>query len=301
MMRNAWATNYQLPPHRNISMKRILQSEMTTENGLLYHQGNLFSGVSYERFDDETVRAWLVQDGQVDKPYLSPYFDDSSDLLHVDLSAGMSDYEIPCYDGKPYSGVAYSFEKDYCEREALLIEGDVVSDTWWSKDGILLRYEQHTAGYGEIYEWYRDGAMNRCTITTSNSFFGALTFSQDGHLKGLSSQRGFFGKFSHIASKSPFFPVRDVSALFALQCAEEVWLIGEDIDDFFVGKMCEASMLKQTKNICIMDTSITDSGMTLLAKCPMLKNFDIQEKDVRRRQLLKAALAGMGSIQAKFS
>lgn len=282
-------------------MKRILLSEMTSVNGLLYYQGNLFSGVSYERFDDETVRAWLVHDGRLDKPHLSPYFDDRCDLLHVDLSAGMSDYEIPCFDGKPYSGVAYSFEKDYCEREALLIEGEVVSDTWWSKDGTLLLYEQHTAGYGEIYEWYRDGAMNRCTITTSNSFFGALTFSQDGHLKGLSSQRGFFGEFSHIARKSPAFPVRDVSDLFTLQCAEEVWLVGEDIDDFFVGKMYEAGMLMQTKKICIVDTSITESGMTLLAKCPLLRNFDIQEKDVHRLQLLKAALAGMKSIQAKFS
>lgn len=143
--------------------------------------------------------------------------------------------------------------------------------------------------------------MNRCTITTSNSFFGALTFSQDGHLKGLSSQRGFFGKFSHIASKSPFFPVRDESALFTLKCAEEVWLAGEDIDDFFVGNMCEAGMLMLTKKICIVDTSITESGMMLLAKCSLLRNFDIQEKDVYRLQLLKAALAGMESIQAKFS
>ncbi|MBR7781264.1 hypothetical protein [Undibacterium luofuense] len=282
-------------------MKRILLSEMTNVNGLLYYQGNLFSGVSYERFDDETVRAWLVHDGRLDKPYLSPYFDDRSDLLHVDLSAGMSDYEIPCFDGKPYSGIAYSFEKDYCEREALLIEGDVISDTWWSNDGILLRYEQYTPDYSEIYEWYRDGALKRCSIWRRDSFNGALTYSQDGHLKGIGSRRGFFGEFSRIASKSPAFPVRNVSDLFTLQCAEEVWLVGEDIDDFFVGNMCEAGMLMQTKKICIVDTSITDSGITLLAKCPLLRNFDIQEKDVHRLQLLKAALAGMESIQAKFS
>lgn len=281
-------------------MKRILLSEMTNENGLLYHQGSLFSGVSYERFDDETVRAWLVQDGRVDKPYLSPYFDDRSELLHVDLSAGMSDYEIPCYGGKPFSGVAYSFEKEYCDREALLIEGAFISDTVWSKDGTLLRYEQHTAGYGEMYEWYKDGPINYCTITTGNSFYGYLKFAHNGYLTGVCGRRGFFGAFNHIASKSPVFPVRDVSMLFTLKCAEEVKLVGEDIDDLFIRNMCESGMLIQTERICIGDTSLTDSGVVPLLKCPALRSLDIREKDKHKRELWKATLAENKSIQVNF-
>ncbi|MFZ6781340.1 hypothetical protein ACO0LD_31270 [Undibacterium sp. Ji83W] len=282
-------------------MRRMLINAMTNKNGLIYHDEELFSGVSYEKLDDETICAWIVQDGKIEMPYLSRYFDDRSDLLHVDLTASMSDYEIPCYEEKPFSGVAYSFDGNYCEREALLIDGEVISDTWWSNDGVLLRYEQHAAGYCEIYEWYGEGVINCCTITTSNSFNGYLKFLLDGRLSGVGSRRGFFDAFSNIASKSPIFPVRDLSKFFTLKCAEEIWLVGEDIDDLFVEKMCDSGMLMQTEKIYIVDASITDVGIHLLAKCPALKSFDIREKIEDRQQLLKTALAGIESIQADFN
>jgi hypothetical protein len=281
-------------------MKRIIKGALFNINGSLYYEDRLFSGIAYELQDEQIVQPFLVKNGVIGAPHLSPHVDDRADLAHVDLSEVLSDYELPEYQGAPFTGVAYAFLGDYCNREVRLDEGNPVLDTWWDRDGTLIGYERNVSSFGEIYAWYPSGALKSFEISTNSSYTGYVTLSENGQLEKIGSRKGFISSLGAIAASSPYFPVSDFAQVLAYRAAAEVSILGGDFNDEVIGKMFAAGMFAETQTIELIDTALTAASLPALQGCSQLKKIVIRKMDDGRKQALAAVAAANPRVQVEF-
>lgn len=261
-------------------MKRLKTNLLTQRNGLYVHDGELFSGVGFESGDNQTVRGSQFQSGLRTGPY-HPICAMGADVpLQVEFANGIEPYVTTMYQGRPFSGIAYTFEEGRCRYECLFREGIEVSEAWWLKDGTMTSYNLDNGEFGEGYEWYPNGKLKSAGVSTNHSFVGRFSFTEDGLLKFLSLQRGFLNRLTEIRSKVKFLPISIPIAktedLGRLRAAPETILSGDEISDDLLQLMAKSGSFDKTAKLQILRTPKIES-LALLAKLPNLTEVVLEE------------------------
>ncbi|WDD90228.1 hypothetical protein Bsp3421_000048 (plasmid) [Burkholderia sp. FERM BP-3421] len=264
-------------------MKRISSDVIQKTGTLFFYEGAPFSGVLYEKRENENILPWVVESGEIKERYISPYFDIQDDVPHIELTDDASEVGRLMHDGGLFSGVAYSFDNGFCCEEYFFLNGEAIVDICWGGRGDLISYERVRGDITETYEWHDNGRIKSYKANTADSFFGFLKFSADGLLEGVGGYRGFVGKLHELLDDAKSLQIGIGNNLFSSACSSELKLIGADIGDDFLDGMIKSGALSSVETLLIVDTSVTHDGIFAVCSEARIKKISIKEDDEGRR------------------
>ncbi|WP_177207501.1 hypothetical protein [Burkholderia contaminans] len=244
-------------------MNRVNIELMERKDGRYFLSGKEFSGIAFEIGQDQRVRAIELVDGVEVGGYRPICASPGDGFDQVDLTGMLSDYEVPLYQGQPFSGIGYEFDDGACTREVFLRNGIVYSEAWWTAAGGMVYFDVPNDEFGEVYEWYSSGGLKGVNITTNTEFYGGMCFSGSGQLVYLSACNGFLESIPRIVRKARFFPIASVRDVERLEMSGDLTLFGGDVgDDFFrylsdCGMLRDVAVLKLT-NVGVKFLSLAD-------------------------------------------
>lgn len=282
-------------------MKRMLLDAMDQRQGLYWFEGAPFSGVGFELHDGGVVRSYEIKNGGIVAPYRSICAKNSEPVLQVDLSDQLSDYETPYFNGEPFNGLAFSFSGMFCDHEAFFENSVERSSAWWNRAGLMIEYSRSNDGIGELYEWHPNGALKYGDISTNSSFAGRIAFSEDGTLKYLRAERGFFNELGNIFSKTKFFPIDSRQAIGKLRGNPDIALSGDDIDDNLIKLLIDYGVLCGTTKLTILGTKIESLNLSLLSPMPSLTELRIEDVNLNKILLAQTVRCIRPDVRVLFN
>lgn len=259
-------------------MNRILFSAMEKKDGKYIYRDNFFSGLGFSIDSEGKVSAFEVREGVVFNSYHSICAPNNEEYMQVDLTGQLSDYVLPQYQGKPYSGIGYEFSDNICDREVFLENGITYSEAHWNENGDLMYFDIPNESFGEICEWYSNGMLKIVKISTKDKFAGAISFAEDGKLNFLSSRGDLLKNLEYISSKAKFFPFKEISDIEKLEITKEFSLFGEDVTSEFLCRIIDAKMLANTTTLRLINTNVKYLN---LKKIPLLRKLYINDESVK--------------------
>jgi len=182
-----------------------------------------------------------------------------------------------------FSGIGYEFDEGYCRREALILKNNVCWDTYWYPDGSFLSWEVPTPFFHrEYYEWYPDQTYETIVIEKKHGDYkGILRFSDTAHLTLFGASRNFLKHFPDVYAQARFFPFAHREGFTMIDWAEEVRLVGEDIDDDFITMMIESPKWCHLRRLDLTDTLVENAPLYMLKG---LEALHIHTKNVSKHQ-----------------
>ncbi|MFJ2986225.1 hypothetical protein ACIPF8_00045 [Collimonas sp. NPDC087041] len=263
-------------------MNRILFSAMEKREGKYIYKNKIFSGLGFSVDSQEKVSAFVVKEGVILNSYHSICAPDNQEYMQVNLTGQLSDYVLPEYFGKPYSGIGYEFTGDICDREIFLKNGVTYSEVHWDKNGEMMYFDVPNESFGEVYEWYPGGILKTIKISTNDKFSGAINFSEDGKLNYLSSRGGLLENLEYIYNKAKFFPFKKISDIEKLEGSKEVSFFGEDVSSEFLCHIISAGVLANTLALRLVNTDIKNFN---LKKIPLLQKINIDNEKIKKEDI----------------
>lgn len=229
---------------------------MERKGGRYFLLGMEFSGVGFEIGLDKRVRAIELVNG-IEAGGYHPFCASPGDQLdQVDLTGMLSDYEVPLYQGHPFSGIGYEFDDGVCTREVFMRNGIVYSEARWTEAGQMVYFDVPNDEFGEVYEWYPSGELRSVDVTTNSEFHGGMRFSEDGELVILSACNGFLKAVSRIARKARFFPISDIHHIGRIKISSGLTLFGGDIVDEFFRYLTDGGVLKKVSVLKLINVGV---------------------------------------------
>ncbi|WP_244134905.1 hypothetical protein [Burkholderia sp. BCC0322] len=225
-------------------MSRVNIELLERKGGRYFLSGKEFSGVAFEIGQEQRVRAIELVDGVEVGGYRPICASPGDGFDQVDLTGMLSDYEVPLYQGRPFSGIGYEFDDGACTREVFLRNGIVYSEARWTEAGGMVYFDVPNDEFGEVYEWYSSGGLKGVDITTNADFYGGMRFSDDGRLVILSACNGFLEAIPRIVRRARFFPVSTVRDFERFEIADDLTLFGGDVGDDFFRYLSDCGMLR---------------------------------------------------------
>ncbi|MEW2374468.1 hypothetical protein ACFUJV_35915 [Streptomyces olivaceus] len=245
---------------------------MERKDGRYFLSGKRFSGIAFEIGQDQRVRAIELVDGVEVGSYRPICASPDDGFDQVDLTGMLSDYEVPLYQGRPFSGIGYEFDDGACTREVFLRNGIVYSEAWWTEAGRMVYFDVPNDEFGEVYEWYSSGGLKSVDITTNLEFYGGVRFSEGGRLVFLSACNGFLEAIPRIARKARFFPVATVRDVEKLEISDDLTLFGGDVGDDFFGYLSDCGMLRDVAVLKLVNVGVK---LLSLADLPNLRELHV--------------------------
>ncbi|WP_127891438.1 hypothetical protein [Psychrobacter sp. FDAARGOS_221] len=132
------------------NMFRLKSTLLTQVDNKWYYQGMPFTGVIFFDKEDSQIAPFIVHNGVITEPYISPCIESPPSIMQVDQSALLSPdcpyNEMPscwndirlCYQDKLYAGMVYDFVEGKCLYENY-IDDDRYSGNYitWNTDSLL--------------------------------------------------------------------------------------------------------------------------------------------------------------------
>ncbi|WP_144030133.1 MULTISPECIES: hypothetical protein [unclassified Burkholderia] len=229
---------------------------MELKGGRYFLLGREFSGVGFEIAQDKKVRAIELANGIEAGGYHPLCASPGDQLDQVDLTGMLSDYEVPLYQGHPFSGIGYEFDDGACTREVFLRNGIVYSEARWTEAGQMVYFDIPNEEFGEVYEWYSSGELKSVDVTTNSEFYGGMRFSEDGELVILSACNGFLEAVPRIAGKARFFPISNIHDIERLKISSDLTLFGGDIEGEFFCYLMDGGVLKKVSVLRLINVGV---------------------------------------------
>ena len=242
-------------------MKRLLIRALEENAGKYWYQDVLYSGVVFAVTPLGVVSSRQVENGRIVGPYRPICALENDQSMQVDLTGQLSDYTLPQYLGKPYSGIGFGFSGDICDREVLLKDGVTYAEAQWTKDGVMLYFDVPNDKFGEVYEWYPNGSLKGIKISTNSKFYGSINFAEDGRLTYLGACRGLLKNLQTISDSARFFPFASMLGLASAKAAETFVLFGDDIDDDFFQRLLEFGALDDVSVLKLNSVNVNRLGL----------------------------------------
>ncbi|WP_157655250.1 hypothetical protein [Burkholderia ubonensis] len=259
-------------------MNRVVTELMEKERGRYFLLGKPFSGVGFVIERDGRVRAMELVDGAAVGEYHPICASPDLGFEQVDLTGMLSDYELPLYQGRPYSGIGYEFDNGACTREVFLKNGIIYSEVRWNEIGVMTYFDVPNDEFGEVYEWSLSGVLIKVGISTNDEFFGGLRFSDDGRLIFLSACRGFLDNIHRIARKARFFPISTSRDIARLNISEDLTLFGGDIGDAFFRYLDDSGALR---NVVVLKLANVGIEFLNMVDLPRLSELHVDEVELK--------------------
>ncbi|MXN79037.1 hypothetical protein GR157_30465 [Burkholderia sp. 4701] len=259
-------------------MNRVVAELMEKREGRYFLLGKPFSGIGFIVESDGKVRAMELVDGIAVGDYYPICASPGLRFDQVDLTGMLSDYELPLYQGRPYSGVGYEFDNGICTREAFLKGGVVYSEARWSEAGVMAYFDVPNDEFGEVYEWNDFGVLIKVGISTNDRFYGGLRFSESGELVFLSACNGFLENVPQISRVARYFPVSTSRDIARLPVSEDLVLFGGDVGDDFFRFLVDSGALKNVAVLTLANVGIEFLNVTGI---PRLRELHIDEVDLK--------------------
>jgi hypothetical protein len=245
-------------------MMRVLIKALEKKADKYWYQNSLFFGVGFSISPNGSVSAIEIKDGLIVGPYQPICVEDNFEIMQVDLTGQLSDYSLPQYLGKPYSGIGYEFNENLCDREVFLKNGVTYSEAQWGGNGVMSYFDVPNNKFGEVYEWYSNGTLKGIKISTNTDFFGSFNFTENGELSYLGSCKGLLNNLDVIFNNAKFFPFESVSSLVKFRAAATFVLFGDDINDSFFKYLLESKMLDGTSVLKLNSVNIKNIDLSEL-------------------------------------
>lgn len=259
-------------------MNRVKIELMELKGGRYFLLGREFSGVGFEIAQDKKVRAIELVNGIEAGRYHPLCASPGDQLDQVDLTGMLSDYEVPLYQGHPFSGIGYEFDDGACTREVFLRNGIVYSEARWTEAGQMVYFDVPNDEFGEVYEWYSSGELRSVDVTTNSKFHGGMRFSEDGELVILSACNGFLEAVPRIARKARFFPISDIHDIERLKISSDLTLFGGDIEDEFFRYLTDGGVLKKVSVLELINVGV---NFLSLIDLPHLRELHVDGVELR--------------------
>lgn len=165
------------------NMQRLKSALLNKIDGKLYYQNKLYTGIVFFEKEDYQLEAFEVENGSINKPYVSPCQKGLPSSVQIDSTEFCNEIDdiygsrgIPqLYKDKLYQGMSYTFIEGRCDLE-LYTHEDGISENridWntlsyepkefllnYLDDGVMYSYEEHSSETNFNYYTSVCGANN---------------------------------------------------------------------------------------------------------------------------------------------
>lgn len=255
-------------------MLRINEIALSEIEGVLFYNGEPFSGIAFSLNDGVLHGAFEYKGGIKTEEYSFKYFSDMPETMIVDMGAlepeNEDDYEaFQCLHGERFSGVAIEFDGDVCTGELLFIRGWCDSQITYFHSGVLESVELVEEGFSQIYQWYESGQIRKFEISVKNLFSISLAFSSDGELSIFGIEGDYFDQIKKVLPKVKIPLYTDQSSVDGLRVGSFISLSGSSFNDELFKRMFLKGNFDQTQHV-ILQTAMTKESLSALQKLKYL-------------------------------
>ena len=263
---------------------RIRWSALETVGGLIHYDESPFTGVAFDLDGGLVVDAQLVEQGEVQGQYRSPYFDAPAEALHVDETCpdidGSKDYDDQnqfVFRGEVFNGVYYEFQREFCIYEGLIVDGFPQVETDWFVNGDLESYASPRADF----EYDRGHKLRYLALAKNPSCAVQMSFSEAGAIKSLRVLGPIFAQMGDIVDGLPFHHVRRMTDLARYKAADEISLEDGGFDDELFQFMLDSGCFDTASKISLFRVKMSDSSLKSLTTLPNLRSVDVYDRPGR--------------------
>lgn len=243
-------------------MMIVVKSEIESDGSQkVLYSGSVFSGVIAEVVDGVVYSTKLCRQGEVVGDYTLPFPLYETSKLGIDEEFLEGDDEPFKFRGKLYDGVAYSFYKGGRSIVKQYENGEEVSKAEYS-NGILqsLEHAEPDDSLVQDYVWDEAGSIKDFSLHAIGKFQMALHFESENKISLLTVRGDYFQKIEALKNlvlvdrfDSPAF-LKEVGA------GSKLNISGPSITDSMLGDLLQGDGLKDTQQLQIYNTSITDES-----------------------------------------
>ncbi len=261
---------------------RLIIDALDVHHDQAFYQGQPFEGIAYTLSGDTVSKIESYQNGRSVGPYQDTYFRVPAMLPKLrdeSLTPWHDDYEEPlAYQGKPFSGLAYSFDGNYCYGQSLLTAGESLQSVNWLSDGTLSDYSRMREHFQEYATCYASGQLQHLKLDMTDHFSLELKLTEDQALATLILNGDFFQQTTQVANEYFFFPIKSLEDLSKWPASPRLFLSGDAIDDSVFEQLQANNNFKNIETLCLYQTQITAAEIQKLTQYPQLKKLELIEK-----------------------
>lgn len=259
-------------------MKRIKKNSLEVCDNKYYFEGELFTGVVYSVVGRVVENIFTVENGAISKKP-DDFFGFERYSLSIDVSHLHEelDEEPFLYRGRRFTGVAYSFDEDFCIGAQVFEGGYVEKEVGWFKSGVLGFYEGFCEGVGEFSTWYENGSRNNLKVSEQGSFRLEADFDPPDEMKRLSIFGPFLERLSEVSNKLLFPLVDRVEQLNEIKFSHSLYLSGDGVDDDVFGILVSSACFANVYKLHLSNTTLIGESIVELKSKENIKELILDD------------------------
>lgn len=228
-------------------------------NEKVVYSGSAYSGVFAEVVDGVVNATKLCHQGDVVGDYTLPFPLYETSKLGIDAELLEGAYEPFKFRGKLYNGVAYSFLKDGFSIVKQYDTGEEVSKAEYS-NGVLrnLEHVEQDDSLAQDYTWDKDGNIKDFSLHAIGKFQMALHFESKNKISLLTLRGDYFQEIEDSKSLVLVNQFDSPDIFKKLYAGSKLSITGPDITDSTLNYLLQDDGLKETQQLQIYNTSITN-------------------------------------------
>lgn len=233
---------------------------------IYYYNGELFTGITYDIDEGwDSAENCYYREGKLCSDYINEYFNAPADLKHT--LAELLEPDPESYNGEPltrqstpFTGIAYSFEEQFCVKEHYYHNGLSLSEADYNKAGELRYLKVNRTDLTYIYEWTEEGSLKKLYIKSDTYIFD-LKYDETGRVESLTLDGAYFKKLKELKELIKLPLVEEIAFFKDIRAAETLFLRGELIDDRLFNMLCENHGMDGVKRLEHSDTALSNASL----------------------------------------
>ncbi|WP_417503126.1 hypothetical protein [Marinobacter sp.] len=243
-------------------MMIVVKSELEFDGSQkVLYSGSVFSGVIAEVVDGVVNSTKLCRQGEVVGDYTLPFPLYETSKLGIDAEFLEGDDEPFKFRGKLYDGVAYSFYKGGRSIVKQYENGEEVSKAEYS-NGILqsLEHAEPDDSLTQDYAWDEAGSIKDFSLHAVGKFQMAIHFESEHKISLLTVRGDYFQKIEALKNLVLVDRFDSPAFLKEIDAGSKLNMSGPSITDSMLGDLLQGGGLKDTQQLQIYNTSITNES-----------------------------------------
>lgn len=249
-----------------------LKEEIDDElNEIYYYNGELYNGIAYDVDTNwDSAENIFYKEGKFCNDYINEYFKPPAELLHTlteQLERDPESYsgEPITLHGTPFTGIAYSFEEEFCVREFYYHNGWLISEIHYNKSGKITLINISFKDFIYKYVWNQEGDLSEFYIKDA-TFCLKLEYDETMRVKDLTLIGNYFKKIKMIKDIVKFPLIEDETFFKNVTVAESLSINGDSITDHIFDLLSDNNGMCDLKEVNDWGTSLTNSSIEKLKK-----------------------------------
>lgn len=285
-------------------MLKLKVNALSLVENLYYLDGHRFNGIAVQQSGESISGILNILDGSPTSESIArllPSPPDGDWIVRDSLVSKYNDDSEPfLYNDILFTGIAFDFSGSFLDTLTYLIDGNVVAEASWLKNGNTATEQVNNEHVYEDYWWHANQQPKNVDIYIKPNDRFRFHCNEDGELTALAIDGNFSKsavKFENLFLHPEF---SDINAVLQKKWAQCVSISGKGITPDIFSTAIENLHKNNTKILRIRETQLPESSLENIAMIHSLRELTISNDHQNSEQLENKLKLKLKNCETKF-